>query len=382
MRTLPKIYSSAPAFSLLFGAVFLLSMPLQAKAGFFSSILGDQAHAEVTEEIQSNKNIQQNSQTMSLLQANVSSASVFQAKNDKKDNKKDDIINENANINIISDNAMLPATGPMGISDGKDTLDSSSGETSVYVVRKGDSLSAIANMFGVSVNTILAANDMKKSDKLIEGDVLFILPISGLEHTVTKGQTIKSIAKLYKVDINDIAFYNGLTPDAKLAIGDKLMVPGGEMADEGGDKPAPNLASALARDKKYYENNPIQDIIGYFINPVPTGRKTQGLHGPGHRGIDIGAPKGTLIYASAPGTVLIAKAGWSGGYGNIAIIQHPNGTKTLYAHMSKLGTRTGAEVSRGEVIGYVGSTGRSTGPHLHFEVFNARNPGASWSWAN
>ena len=115
---------------------------------------------------------------------------------------------------------------------------------------------------------------------------------------------------------------------------------------------------------------------------MPTGHKTQGLHGPGNRGIDIGAPKGTPIYASAPGRVLIAKTGWSGGYGNMVIVEHPNGTKTLYAHMTKLGTKTGAEVARGEIIGYVGSTGRSTGPHLHFEVFNARNPGTDWSWAN
>ena len=115
---------------------------------------------------------------------------------------------------------------------------------------------------------------------------------------------------------------------------------------------------------------------------MPTGHKTQGLHGPGKRGIDIGAPTGTPIYASASGTVLLARTGWNGGYGNMVIIQHPNGTKTLYGHMSKLGARTGANVSRGEVIGYVGSTGRSTGPHVHFEVFNARNPGADWSWAN
>ena len=136
------------------------------------------------------------------------------------------------------------------------------------------------------------------------------------------------------------------------------------------------------RDKNYYDTHPIRNIAGYFVNPLPTGRKTQGLHGPGNRGIDIGAPKGTPIYASASGAVLIAKTGWSGGYGSMVVIQHPNGTKTLYAHMSKLGIRTGATVARGETIGYVGSTGRSTGPHLHFEVFNARNPGADWSWAN
>ena len=362
------------ALSLLLGASFV---PLQTKAGLFSSFLGDDVYAQ-TDQIVPTPPPSKNSQTMDLLQANVSSTSILENKNNIK---KEDKIEGNVAMNIVSDNAILPATGPMGVSNGKDIVDPSLLETSIYVVRKGDSITTIANMFGVSVNTILSVNNMKKSDKIIPGDVLFILPISGLEHTVAKGQTFQSIAKLYKVDISDIALYNDLTLDAKLAIGDVLTIPGGDMADEGGDKPAPDLGSAPSRDKNYYDTHPIQRIAGYFINPLPTGYKTQGLHGPGNRGIDIGAPKGTPIYASAGGTVLITKTGWSGGYGNMAIIQHPNGTKTLYAHMSKLGTRTGASVSRGQIIGYVGSTGRSTGPHLHFEVFNARNPGADWSWA-
>jgi len=376
MRTLSKIFRSIRAFSLLFGAFLLLFAPLQAQAGLLSSILGDEAYAdtEITEGTQSNYN----SQTMGLLQANVSSASIFEDKNDKKDN----IIDENAKVSIVSDNALMPTSSPMGFSDGKGGAEFSPEETSVYVVRKGDSVSQIAEMFGVSVNTILSVNDMKKGEKLAEGDVLFILPISGIEHTVAKGQTLASIAKLYKVDINDIAFYNGISADAKLSINDELIIPGGDMVHEGGDKPASNLSSAISRDQNYYATHPIQNLVGYFINPVPIGRKTQGLHGPGNRGIDIGAPKGTPIYASAPGKVLIAKTGWSGGYGTMVIIEHPNNTKTLYAHMTKLGTHSGAQVSRGEVIGYVGSTGRSTGPHLHFEVFNAKNPGSDWSWAN
>lgn len=378
MRTLPKILPSILVFSLLLAGLFVfLFSPLQAQAGLLSYIFGSEVSA-------SENTSSGNSQTMALLQANVSSASILQEQSsasDKKNGQKESPIDENANVNIVSDNAMLPATGPLGVSD--EAMDSSVEDTSIYVVRKGDSISAIADMFGVSVNTILTANDMKKGDKLKEGDVLIILPISGLEHTVIKGQTLKTIAKLYKVDVSDIALYNGIAQDAKLAIGDKLLIPGADsMADEGGDKPAPNLSSALVRDENYYKTHPIQNLAGYFINPVPTGRKTQGLHGPGHRGIDIGAIKGTLIYASASGTVLIARTGWSGGYGNMVVIEHPNGTKTLYAHMSKIATRTGAKVQQGEVIGYVGSTGHSTGPHLHFEVFNAKNPGADWSWAN
>ena len=375
MRTLTKIFNSFLVFSLLLGAFLLWFMPIQAKAVFFSSILSNEAQAD--ENTDNLTDSSKNSQTMGLLQANISSALILQ---DKKD--KDDKVDISKDVNIVSGNALLPKVSPSSGVGGLTEGDSSSDQISVYVVRKGDSIGEIADMFGVSINTILVANDMKKGDKLVIGDVLFILPISGLEHTVTKGQTLQSIAKLYKVDLNDIAFYNDIAQNAKLTVGDKLMIPGGEMFDEGGDKPAPNLGSSIAKDKNYYSTHPIQNITGYFINPVPTGRKTQGLHGPGKRGIDIGAPKGTPIYASASGVVLIARVGWSGGYGNMAIIQHPNGTKTLYAHMSKLNTRTGAQVSQGEIIGFVGSTGHSTGPHIHFEVFNARNPGADWSWVN
>ncbi len=356
------------AFSLLWGTLFF---PLNTRAGIFSSFFGNQAVAGTDTALFVPAN--ENSQTIALLEASVFSVS------DSKEDKTAEIM-KNTGVDIVSENALLPSMSLASASGGATgSGELSFDQVSVYVVRNGDSLSQIAEMFNVSVNTILSANDMKKGDKIHEGDVLVILPISGIEHTVTKGQTLQSIAKLYKVDITDITLYNGLTEGAKLAIGDELIIPGAEMYPEG-DKPVANLSTSVAADKNYYATHPIQSLTGYFVNPLPTGKKTQGLHGPGKRGIDIGAPTGTPIYASASGTVLIAKTGWSGGYGNMAIIQHSNGTKTLYAHMSKLGTSTGAPVSAGDVIGYVGSTGHSTGPHLHFEVFNAKNPGSDGSW--
>lgn len=360
-------------------------MPPQAKAGFFSSILGDEVHAQTGAEnsTQSNKNIQQSSQTISLLQVNASSASIFQEKvsedNKQKESEKSGEVSINENVNIVSDNALLPATGPMGVYDGNDIPEPSSLETSVYVVRKGDSISQIAEMFGVSVNTILWANDMKKGDKLTPDDVLLILPISGLEHTITKGQTIQGIAKLYKADTLDIANYNGITEDTKLAVGDKLIIPDAIKAEEN-DKPVVNLSASIAKDKKYYQSHPLKNLAGYYVNPVPGYRKSQGIHGK--NGVDLAIAKGSPIHAAASGRVTLARNGYNGGFGNLVIISHPNGTETLYAHQSKLNTVTGAQVSQGEVIGYVGSTGRSTGPHLHFEVHGARNPGTDASWAN
>ncbi|MCE9585681.1 peptidoglycan DD-metalloendopeptidase family protein [Candidatus Nomurabacteria bacterium] len=356
-------------------------MPYKANAGFWSSFFGTDASASDSESFSG-----KNSQNSSLaLQANISAVSLIQ---EKKDKKTDDEVKEDVNV-AVSGNALVPSiVGHASTLDGTDNGESSSDQISVYVVRKNDSIKAIADMFDVSVNTILLANDMKKGDKLTEGQVLVILPISGTEHTVTKGQTIQSIAKLYKVDSGDIAAYNGISEDSKLTIGDKLIIPGADdMSDEGGDKPAPNLNKSVDKDKNYYASHPIKDVVGYFINPLPTGHKTQGLHGPGHSGIDIGAPTGSPIYASASGTVLVAKTGCvvgrrscGGGYGNMVIIKHSNGTTTLYGHMSKVITTTGDTVNQGELIGLVGSTGHSTGPHLHFEVHGAKNPGSDWSW--
>ncbi|MCK5059525.1 MAG: M23 family metallopeptidase, partial [Candidatus Pacebacteria bacterium] len=111
---------------------------------------------------------------------------------------------------------------------------------------------------------------------------------------------------------------------------------------------------------------------GYYIKPV-NGRKSQGLHG--YNAVDIAAPYGTPIVAAASGVVIISRAtGWNGGYGGYVVISHNNGTQTLYAHMSSDIVSVGDVVQQGQVIGYVGSTGRSTGPHLHIEVRGARNP--------
>jgi LysM repeat protein len=360
----------------LFGAVFV---PTQGvKAGFFSSLFNDPVYAETkidTSAVESSEP-DSNSQNMAILQANVSSASIFQNKDPKNDDKNNNV-DANVNIDIVSNTSLLPAVGPLGVSGGTDIPDPSSQQTSVYVVRKGDSISAIAKMFGVSANTILWANGMKKTDKLVEGDVLFILPISGLEHTVTKGQTLQSIAKLYKADINDIIQYNDITKDAKLVVGDTLIIPDGEKFEES-DKPIKNLGASIAKDKQYYENHPVQNLLGYFINPVPGYRKSQGIHD--NNAIDFAIAKGTPIYASAAGTVTLARTGYNGGFGNLVIISHPNGTETLYAHQSKIAITTGAQVYQGQIIGYVGSTGHSTGPHLHFEVHGARNPGTDGSW--
>ncbi|MBU0999232.1 peptidoglycan DD-metalloendopeptidase family protein [Patescibacteria group bacterium] len=354
-------------------------MPTQAvEADLFSSLASiftsDQAYAETSFDIIKPFKISDNSQTIALLQANVSSTSFFE---DKKDS------DNSLNNNIVSGTSLLSATGPMGVSDGKDIPDLSKESTSVYVVRKGDSISQIALMFGVSIDTILWANDMKKGDKINPGDVLLILPYSGLEHIVTKGQTLQSIAKLYKVDVSDIVQNNDINLDSTLAIGDMLIIPNASKSEESGT-PVKNLSSSIAKDKKYYESHPLKNLVEYFVNPVPGYRKSQGIHDK--NAIDMAIPKGSPVHAAASGTVTLARLAYNGGFGGLVIISHPNGTETLYAHLSKLSVHTGESVSQNQVVGSSGGVpgtpyaGRTTGAHLHFEVHGAQNPGVDGSW--
>jgi len=350
-----------------------------AKASLLSSIFGNQVLAS-TDDSNSIAN-DQNSQDMSLLQAGSLDNSCQAFLQDKGGESDTNTVDTTEGVNISdSEDCLIPEISHVSVPDNSDD------EASNYVVKDGDSIEQIAKMFGVSVNTIRWANDLKVGDKLQTGEVLVILPISGIQHTVTKGETIETIAKKFNADVEDIASFNGITEDSNLTVGDELIIPDAEISDEGGDQPMPNLKENIAKDQSYYASHPsIKNDKGYFINPLPNScyedgscRETQGLHD--HYAVDLGAPKGTPIYAAASGTVLFARTGWNGGYGNLVILTHPNGTETYYAHQSRIATHAGDQVSQGEVIGYVGSTGHSTGPHVHFEVRGARNPGVDWSW--
>lgn len=235
-------------------------------------------------------------------------------------------------------------------------------QIATYVVREGDTLSEISNMFGVSMKTIMWANDMT-SKTVQPGETLVILPVSGVKHKVSKGDTISTIAKKYKGDADEIAEFNHMDLDDPLVIGMEIIIPDGEVVV------GASASSGSARVAK----NDSPSYAGFFMRPLSGGRKTQGLHG--FNAVDIAAPAGTGVYASAGGRVVVAKSsGWNGGYGSYIVIAHDNGTQTLYAHLTDVYISSGATVSQGDTIGTVGSTGKSTGAHLHFEVRGAQNP--------
>lgn len=241
-------------------------------------------------------------------------------------------------------------------------------QISVYEVKKGDTLLDVAKLFGVSVNTIMWANDLK-SKTLVKGDTLIILPITGIKHTVKKGDTVSLLAKKYKADADDIAKYNGITPEATLAIGDTILVPEGEIEIIQPVKPKTTKTIKSRILDTYVNVTP----GGFLTRPVLGGRRTQGIHG--HNGIDIAATPGTPVVAAASGRAIVVKMGsYNGGYGNMIIISHEGGVQTLYAHLKESYITQGQSVTQGQTIGEVGNSGRSTGPHLHFEVRGAKNP--------
>jgi murein DD-endopeptidase MepM/ murein hydrolase activator NlpD len=274
---------------------------------------------------------------------------------------------------VDPDQESLQATaGPLRVST-EDVDFPTSDTVSVYEVKKGDTIQTVAKLFGVSVNTIMWANNLT-SRSIAKGDTLVILPITGIKHVVKKGDTLASVAKKYRADAQDIASYNGLSVDATLALGDTVIVPDGEIEI---------VQSAPAKSKtkttkgkgtsRLLDSYTYSTPSGFLVRPLVGGTKTQGLHG--HNGIDIGAAPGTPVLAAASGRVIVAKmGGYNGGYGNMIIISHDNGVQTVYGHLRDVYVTQGQEVSQGQTIGEVGNTGKSTGPHLHFEVRGAKNP--------
>jgi len=265
------------------------------------------------------------------------------------------------------DSALMAYGGPAGTL--ADVVAAPQSDTiSVYVVRPGDTLSVIADMFNVSVNTIVWANNLSGPRNVHVGQTLVILPITGVKRVIVKGDTLKSIANKYDADANEIAQFNGLDPESALVVGTTIIIPGGELGTT-----IPAKKPAVSGGGKAPASSAAPASGGYFTNPLPGARVTQGIHG--HNGVDFGSPRGTPIRAAAKGTVIISRnSGWNGGYGNYVVIKHANGTQTLYAHMTNAIVSVGQEVTSGQVIGYVGNTGKSTGTHLHFEVRGAKNP--------
>ncbi len=238
------------------------------------------------------------------------------------------------------------------------------GETTEYRVQQGDTVSSISQKFGVNMDTIIWENNLKSVDAIKVNQILKILPVSGVKHIVKRGETIYSIAKDFQVDAQNIIDYpfNTFANDETFALsaGQELIIPDGIKPKEVVIDTTRYAARTVA---------PIPGVVGEGNFMWPTSGYISQKYYWYHQAVDIANRSNPDIVASQGGTV--TTAGWNaGGYGNYVIIDHGNGYRTLYAHMlnNSMVVKAGQRVTQGQKLGLMGSTGRSTGTHLHFEV--------------
>ncbi|MBQ2313824.1 MAG: M23 family metallopeptidase [Treponema sp.] len=224
-----------------------------------------------------------------------------------------------------------------------------------YVVRSGDTIGSISQKFGLSnISTLIAMNDIANVRYLYSGKKLTVPSMDGMKHVVAAGETLEGLSAKYAVAYEDLLDVNDLDSSV-LTVGQVLFIPGAKMDKQ-------SLQKAMGERFTYPITAKWRLSSGFGARKDPiTGVNSS------HTGIDMACPTGTRINAALSGTV--AFVGWSNVFGNYVIIKHIDGYQTLYGHMSKISTKKGAFVNQGEKIGEVGSTGYSTGPHLHFTVY-------------
>lgn len=255
---------------------------------------------------------------------------------------------------------------------GEDVSRYRGGEIYEHTVEGGETLKSIAQKYGLSkVTSITWLNGISEKDPIKPGQKIKILPVDGVYHKVKKGDTLCSIARIYGLiekgddcgsgaqPIVDYPFNTFTNDDFGLQVGQYLVIPGGEM-------PMPDDAPVTRVSARLTPNAGAVSASGQFIWPA-SGRITQGFSFF-HKAFDIANKSGGPILAADSGRIIVA--GWvdNSGYGNRVMIDHGNGYVSLYGHMSVVSVQVGQTVKRGDVLGQMGSTGRSTGTHLHFEI--------------
>ena len=242
-----------------------------------------------------------------------------------------------------------------------------------HTVEEEESLHSIANLYGISVDTVRWVNGLEENGVIHPGQTLLILPVDGVLHTVKRGQSLLKIAALYDVSVDTIRAQNQLSAE-RIYAGQQIIIPGGTPLVE---RVSPTEVAAVPRTEITPQRpRPTQPpaaapppSYGIFQKPCDC-TYTQYYH-HGHYAVDLARNGGGPIFAGEDGIVIRADYGWNGGYGNVVEIDHGNGLVTLYAHNRELHVREGNAVRRGDVIASMGNTGRvygQTGIHVHFEV--------------
>lgn len=232
-----------------------------------------------------------------------------------------------------------------------------------YTVQKKDTLARVATQFGIDAGTLKGANPGARSG-LRAGQQLTILPVSGILYTITESDSLESLVVRFGVNPDLVKRYN---PDFQRILGSAngtLILP------------------FVKPDKAFLSQKitELPDLKGYFTLPA-RGWNLGELHEK--NAVDIANKCGSEVYAAAEGVVVPDEKlgdgteGWNDGYGTFVLLEHPNGTRTRYAHLGRALVKAGEELNTGAIIGIMGNTGNTHGPtgcHLHFEVLDAKNP--------
>lgn len=242
-------------------------------------------------------------------------------------------------------------------------------DVTTYVVQGGDTIGGIANRFAITQKTILAANNLANANLIKPGQELLIPPITGVLHKVAKGDSIGSISQKYKVDSQEILDFNRLTDPSSISVDQLLTIPGAEVPDVVPDVPAaqpqPPKRGIFAGPANV--PSPAPPISGGKLNWPTARRGINQYFRYRHTGIDAECRMGDPLYAAREGTVS-AVIYQRTSYGYHVIIDHGAGFQTLYGHASKIFVKPGQRVTKGQTIAMCGSTGYSTGTHVHFET--------------
>jgi murein DD-endopeptidase MepM/ murein hydrolase activator NlpD len=227
-----------------------------------------------------------------------------------------------------------------------------------YLLQRGDTLSEIAGSNGLDVGTLIAFNQISDVRKIFAGTTIRIPNVDGVPYTVRSGDSLASISEKFAINLNYILDANDLQTEL-ISAGDQLFIPGGKISEY-------DYKKAMGTLFIYPTGGRLTSPFGYRNDPF-TGVRSM------HYGVDLAAPVGTSILSTMAGQV-IAVGDRPAGYGRYIVVRHQQGFQSLYGHLSRILVRKGQYVSQGQKIGEMGSSGRSTGPHLHFSLYRNNVP--------
>ena len=222
-----------------------------------------------------------------------------------------------------------------------------------YTIENGDNLTIISKKIGVNLDTLVSVNKISNANKLRPGQKIKIPNRNGLLYTVKKGESLEEITEKYEIPLDKVLTFYKISNKDNISVGDEIFLPDAKYTLE---ERIDRFGQMFSLPTKVTR---VSSLFGYRVHPITKVRTK-------HMGVDIPGDLNTPVYASRKGKVIFA--GYSGGYGNLVIVRHDKGYTTYYGHLNKITTKAGANVGQGTMIGRMGSTGNSTGSHLHFEV--------------